>query len=68
MWLDERRSEVFHYINAKVLYVTKREWPEIYPTVQFLCTSISKGRLCRLLVFLKGTINGKQNIGLKNNE
>jgi len=60
--LDEKRSEYFHHIVAKLLYVAKRARLDIDLTVSFLCTRVTRSteedwdKLRRLLLYLKGTI------------
>ena len=39
--LDEHRGEVFHTVTEKLLYVTNRAQPDIYPAVMFVCTRVS---------------------------
>ena len=57
--LDEERSEIFHHIVAKLLYLCKRTRPDIQTAVAFLCTRV-KGpdvdnwkKLNRCLAYLK---------------
>ena len=59
--LGENRSEIFHHIVAKLLYVSKQIRMDISPTIVFLCTRVSKSmeqyweKLSRLLGYLNGT-------------
>ena len=61
--------EIFHYIVAKLLYVSKRARVDIDLTVSFLCTRVSKStdedwvKLRRLLQYLFGTIDMERIIG-----
>ena len=67
--LDKEKSEVFHSVVAKLLYIMKRTRPDLEPTVAFLSTRVSCStvddwnKLKRLLQFVKGTINDKRIIG-----
>jgi len=67
--LDKEKSEVFHSVVAKLLYIMKRTRPDLEPTVAFLSTRVSCStvddwlKLKRLLQFIKGTINDKRVIG-----
>lgn len=60
--LDERKSEYFHHVVAKLLYVAKRARLDIDLAVSFLCTRVSRSttedweKLRRLLLYLKGTL------------
>ena len=40
--LEECESDVFHSVTQKLLFVTKRERPDIHPTFSFLCTRVQK--------------------------
>ena len=59
--MNEKQSEIFHHIVAKLLSVSKRVRVDISPTIAFLCTRVSKitkqmwGNLRRLLEYLNGT-------------
>ena len=61
--LDEGRSETFHSVTAKLLFIMKRARPDIETAVSYLMTRVSKSNerdwenLKRCLGFLKGTIN-----------
>ena len=67
--LGEKRSEIFHHIVAKLLYVSKRVRVDISPTIAFLCTRVSKSteqdweKLRRLLEYLNGTKNIRRIMG-----
>ena len=39
--LDGSRSELFHSLTAKLIYVTKISQPDLEPKVRFLCTRVS---------------------------
>ena len=70
--LDENKSEVFHHIVSKLLYVSKRARIDIDLTISFLCTRVSKStiqdweKLRRLLVYLKNTKEMTRTIGADN--
>ena len=59
--LDKQRSETFHTIVAKCLFVAKRSRPDIMPTVAFLCTRVRESteedwqKLHRMMIFLHNT-------------
>ena len=63
--LDECKSDVFHIVTQKLLFVAKRSRPDIQPTLSFLCTRVQKSnitdweKLRRLLQFINGTIDEK---------
>ena len=67
--LDKNRSEVFHSVTAKLLFIMKRGRPDIETTISYLMTRVSKSnerdweKLKRCLGFIKGTINDKRIIG-----
>ena len=71
--LSERKSEIFHSVTAKLLYIMKRSRPDIETAISFLCKRVSKSdtqdwkKLKRVLAWLKGTINDIRYFGLKNN-
>ena len=58
--LDEERSEIFHSVTAKLLFIMKRGRPDIETTISFLMTRVSKSnekdweKLKRCLGFMKG--------------
>ena len=61
--LDDKRSDIFHHIVAKLLYMSKRVRVDISTTIAFLYTRVSKsieqdwGKLRRLLEYLNSTKN-----------
>jgi hypothetical protein len=61
--LDKERSDRFHRVVAKLLYVSHRGRPDIQLAVAFLCTRVSRSttqdweKLKRLLQYLNGTMN-----------
>ena len=40
--LNDKQSEVFHHIVAKLLFVSKRVRVDISPTIAFLCTRVKE--------------------------
>ena len=66
---NDEKSEVFHYIVAKLLFICQHAIPDIEPTVVYVCTRVSKSiiedwkKLRRLVTFFKGTVNDKRIIG-----
>ena len=66
---NEEKSDIFHSVVAKLLYITKRARPDIETAVYYLCTCVSKsteddwGKLRRVLGFLQYTINDIRIIG-----
>ena len=69
--LDEKRSDIFHSIVAKLLYIMKRARPDLETAVAFLCTRVSKSdeddwkKLKRVLKYVYGTLDYKRVIGAK---
>ena len=67
--LDEKESELFHRIVAKLIYICKRSRPDLETVVAFLCTRVSKSdqedwkKLLRVLSFANQTINDPRIIG-----
>ena len=63
--LEECKSDVFHSVTQKLLFVAKRARPDIQPTLSFLCTRVQKSntsdweKLKRLLQFVNVTIDEK---------
>jgi hypothetical protein len=61
--LTKERSDRFHRVVAKLLYVSHRGRPDIQLAVAFLCTRVSRSttqdweKLTRLLQYLNGTLN-----------
>ena len=70
--LDSEKSEVFHHIVSKLLYVSKRARIDIDLAISFLCTRVSKSteddwnKLRRVLVYLKHTKNMPRVIAASN--
>ena len=70
MQMDELKSEVFHAVAEKLIYLTKISQPEIKPTVVIFCTRVSNSneddwkKLRRILQFVKGNITDKPIIGV----
>ena len=68
--LGKDRSEIFHSVTAKLLFIMKRARPDIETTISYLMTRVSKsnqkdwGKLRRCLGFLKGSIDDKRIIGV----
>ena len=67
--LNESRSEIFHSVTAKLLFIMKRARPDTETTVSYLMTRVSKGnekdwdKLGRCLGFMKGSIDDERIIG-----
>ena len=67
--LGEDKSDWFHHIILKLLYVSKRVRLDIDLTIAFLCTRVSKStvqdynKLRRLLQYLKGTLDMPRILG-----
>ncbi len=67
--LNKTRSEIFHSIVAKQLYVSHRGRPDVQLPIAFLCTRVSKSteqdwsKLKRVLEFLKGTLDDRITLG-----
>ena len=67
--LNVNKSEMFHHLVAKLLFVTKRARLDIEPTISFLCTRVTKSsdedwlKLKRLLGYLKVTLDMPRLIG-----
>jgi len=63
--LDEAKSDIFHSVTQKLLFVAKRSRPDIQPALSFLCTRVQKSsvtdweKLKRLLQFINCTIDEK---------
>ena len=61
-FLDKARSEMFHHLVAKCLFLCKRARPDIHPTVAFLTTRVQKSdeddwrKLARLMKYLRKTM------------
>ena len=69
--LNEDKAKVFHSVAAKMLFITKRGRPDLEPTVQFMCTRVTKSteqdwiKMRRLMLYLKNTINERRYIAIK---
>ena len=44
--LSDERSEIFHLVVAKLLWVMKRARPDIETAISFLCTRVSRSDEC----------------------
>ena len=70
--LDTLKSEIFHSIVVKLLYITKIRRSDIEVAVSFLCNRVSKSTkddwitLIRTLGYLKRTIDDTRIIGAEN--
>ena len=59
--LDDEKSELFHHLVAKLLYLSKRSRPDLLTCVSFLCTRVKSPdvddykKLNRCLNYLKDT-------------
>ena len=68
--LSEDKSDIFHHIVAKLLFVMKRVRLDISTTIAFLFTRVTKStkvdwvKLKRLLEYLNNTKNMKRIIGM----
>ena len=40
--LDKEKSEIFHFVMAKLLYIMRRARPDLEKTISFLCWRVSK--------------------------
>ena len=67
--LDKARSERFHHVVTKLLYLSKSARPDIETAVAFLCTRVPKSdeddwkELRRLSMYFNGTMNIPRIIG-----
>jgi hypothetical protein len=67
--LDEAKSEIFHSVVAKLLFIMKRARPDLEPTISFLMKRVSKSdtddwkKLKRCLGFIQGTIDDRRILG-----
>ena len=67
--LDEKKSDIFHSVTQKLLYITKRARPDLETLISFLTTRVSKSdvddwkKLKRGLTFISNTIYDKRIIG-----
>jgi hypothetical protein len=70
--LGKERSDIFHSVVMKLLYVAKRARGDILPTIAFLSTRVSKSnekdweKLERLCHYINGTIDDPFIIGADN--
>jgi hypothetical protein len=70
--LDIDKSDIFHSVVAKLLFIMKCARPDLETAVSFLMTRVSKSdkddwcKLKRCLGFIKGTTNNKRIIGAEN--
>ena len=70
--LSKKKSDVFHSVVAKLLWVMKRGRPDIETTIAFLCTRVKCPtcqdwcKLRRLISFLYDTIDDNRIIGADN--
>ena len=70
--LSEEKSDIFHSVTQKLLYITKRARPDLETLISFLTMRVSKSteqdwaKLKRGLSFIHGTINEKRIIGARN--
>ena len=70
--LDTLKSEIFHSIVVKLLYIAKIRRSDIEVAVSFLCNRVSKSTkddwitLRRILGYLKSTIDDTRIIGAEN--
>ena len=61
--LQGARSDEFHLVTQKLLFICKRARPDIETTVAYLCTRVTKStegdwrKLRRVLQFLNCTVN-----------
>ena len=67
--MGKEKSDIFHSVTAKLLFIMKRGRPDIETAVSYLMARVSKSnmkdweKLKRCLGFLKGTINDVRVIG-----
>ena len=70
--INKAKSESFHSIVAKLLWIMKRARPDLETAVSFICTRVSKSdgddwkKLRRTLVLVKCTIDDVMIIGAEN--
>ena len=70
--LSEEKRDIFYSVTQKLLYITKRERPDLETLISFLTMRVSKSteqdwaKLKRGLSFIHGTINEKRIIGARN--
>ena len=69
--LDGAKTEIFHSVTAKLLYIMKRVRPDVETSVSFLMRRISKSnnddwkKLKRFLGLLKRTVDDERYIGAR---
>jgi hypothetical protein len=69
MFLDKKRSEIFHSVVTNLLYVATQARMDMLLIVRFLCTRVSKStikdenNLKRLLEYIKGTLDMDYRLG-----
>ena len=67
--LDKQRSDIFHSVTAKLLFIMKRARPDIETTISYLMTRVAKSnekdweKLKRCLGYIKRTIDDVRIIG-----
>ena len=67
--LSIEKSDTFHSIVQKLLYICKRGWPDIEPALSYLCTRVAnptiedEEKLFRVLDYLSDTLDDDQIIG-----
>jgi hypothetical protein len=67
--LNEKDSDLFHSIVAKLLYISKRGRTDIQLPIAFFCTRVAKStvddwkKLRRVLQYLKGTVDDELTLG-----
>ena len=60
--IENKYTDIFHYIVAKLLWLEKGGRPDIDPTISFLCTRVTKStkekkaKQRRVLKYIKHTI------------
>jgi hypothetical protein len=61
--LDDKRAKIFHTFVVKGVFLCKRAWQDIQPSIAFLATRTTDPtendwlKLIKILVFLKATLN-----------
>ena len=72
--LCKKRSEEFHSVTQKLLFIIRRGRPDLETTTAYMCTRVSKStendwiKLIRLLKFLKNTQFNKRIMGIDDSE
>ena len=68
--LSDHKSDIFHSVTQKLLYITKRGRPDLETLVSFLTMRVSKSteqdwsKLRRGFSFVKGTIQENESLEL----